>query len=151
MRAADDTAPFAKRLGDRAHAARRSQVGVVGGHRRADRLPPLLGHGRALPPGRVGEVGGVGRHNQCATRPERRLEREAKDKQEREAAAAQQRSLDEAEDAAIVPLHPANAALEMQPIGSPHARAGLTPVNLAEGNERMIAANDSRMPATQVA
>lgn len=41
-----------------------------------------------------------------------RLEREAKDKQEREAAAAQQRSLDEAEDAAIVPLHPANAALE---------------------------------------
>lgn len=42
-----------------------------------------------------------------------RLEREAKDKQEREAAAvAQQRTLDEAEDTAIVPLHPANAALE---------------------------------------
>lgn len=42
-----------------------------------------------------------------------RLEREAKDKQEREAAAAaQQRTLDEAEDTAIVPLHPANAVLE---------------------------------------
>lgn len=41
-----------------------------------------------------------------------RLEREAREKQARDAAAAQQRTLDDAEDATIVPLHPANAALE---------------------------------------
>lgn len=41
-----------------------------------------------------------------------RLEREAEEKQAHDAAAAQQRTLDDAEDAAIVPLHPANAALE---------------------------------------
>lgn len=41
-----------------------------------------------------------------------RLEREAMEKQANESAAAQQRTLDDAEDAAIVPLHPANTALE---------------------------------------
>ena len=72
VRTADHIAPLAKGLGDRPHAARRGQVGVVGGHRRPDRLPPFLWHRWALPPGRVGQIGGVRRHDQGPVRPERR-------------------------------------------------------------------------------
>ncbi|CAL2061730.1 hypothetical protein GPN2_12331 [Streptomyces murinus] len=70
MRAAQGARPGAHRLRDHPDTAGGGDQGVVRRHGGPDPVPPLLGHRRVPPLGRVGEVGGLGRDDQGAVRTE---------------------------------------------------------------------------------